>query len=84
MSDNASKLLQCTRRLRADPTSPDALFTLGVIYALEGHRAKALRFLRRLEALSPSYPGLDVLKERIHSLSSGGGSSASAGRGTAR
>ncbi len=83
MSDNASKLLQCTRSLRADPTSPDALFTLGVIYALEGHRAKALRFLKRLEVLSPSYPGLDVLKERILSLTSRG-RSASAGRRTAR
>ncbi len=65
MRENATKLLQCTRRLRSDPESADALFTLGVIYAVEGHWAKALKLLRRLEALMPSYPGLQRLKTRL-------------------
>lgn len=68
MREHATKLLQCTRRLREDPTSADALFTLGVIYALEGHWVKALRFLRRLEAVKPAYPGLKELKHRVLKL----------------
>ncbi len=68
MREHAGKLLQCARRLREDPASADALFTLTVIYALEGHRAKALRFLRRLEALVPAYPGLGELKGRVLKL----------------
>ncbi len=70
MRGNATKLLQCTRMLRANPRSADALFTLGVIYALEGHRAKALKFLKQLEAVKPSYPGLSRLKRRILKLPS--------------
>ncbi len=65
MRENATKLLQCTRRLRSDPESADALFTLGVIYAVEGHWAKALKFIRRLEDVKPTYPGLRRLKRRV-------------------
>lgn len=68
MREHAEKLLQCTRELRSDPTSPDALFTLATIYAAQGHRAKAMKFLRRLELTKPSYPGLEPLKKKIYGL----------------
>ncbi len=65
MVQYSAKILQCMRKLRSDPTCVDAIFTLGVIYASEGHRAKALKCIRRLEALQASYPGLRLLKEKI-------------------
>ncbi len=62
---HASKLIQCLRTLRYEPDSTDALFTLGVIYAEEGHRSKALRFLRKVEALEDAYPGLRRLMSKV-------------------
>lgn len=65
MLRHVAKLRSCVVALRSDPADVDALFTLGVIYAVEGHRAKALKYLRKVEALDPEYPGLDRLRERI-------------------
>lgn len=65
MTRNASKLLQCLRTLRYEPDSADALFTLGVIYATEGHRSKALRFLRKVQALEAAYPGLRRFMDKV-------------------
>jgi tetratricopeptide (TPR) repeat protein len=65
MLRHAAKLRSCVVALRANPADVDAIFTLGVIYAVEGHRAKAIKCLRKVEALDPSYPGLDRLRERI-------------------
>jgi tetratricopeptide (TPR) repeat protein len=65
MLRNAAKLRSCVRALRSNPADADALFTLSVIYAVEGHLAKALKYLRKVELLDPSYPGLDRLRERI-------------------
>ncbi len=65
MLRHASKLLQCLRTLRYEPDSTDALFTLGVIYAAEGHRSKALRLLRKVEALETAYPGLRRFMDKV-------------------
>ncbi|MFQ5838852.1 MAG: tetratricopeptide repeat protein [Thermoplasmata archaeon] len=65
MLRHRAKLLRCLVALRADPKDVDALFTLGVIYASEGHVAKALKYLRKVEAVDPFYPGLEHLKGRV-------------------
>ncbi len=65
MTRHASKLLQCLRTLRYEPDSTDALFTLGVIYASEGHRSKAIRFLRKVQTLEAAYPGLRRFLDKV-------------------
>lgn len=62
------KYLQCLERLRDDPLCVDALFTLAAIYAVEGHRAQALDYVRKAEFLDAEYPGLLLLKGRILAL----------------
>lgn len=62
------KYLQCLERLREDPLSVDAYFTLAALYAVEGHRARALACLRKAEFLDAAYPGLPQLKARVLAL----------------
>lgn len=62
------KFLRCLERLREDPLSADAFFTLAAIYAAEGHRAHAVEYLRKAEFLDANYPGLPMLKARILEL----------------
>lgn len=63
-----AKLLQCLRQLRYEPNDPDAMFTLGVIYAAEGHPGKAVRFLQKVQRIQASYPGLGRLMRKVLAL----------------
>ncbi len=53
-------------RLGADPEDADALFVLAASRAVSGLFADAARLLNRLVRLRADYPGVWMLKNRVH------------------
>ncbi|HYV08445.1 MAG TPA: hypothetical protein VEL81_02575 [Thermoplasmata archaeon] len=55
-----------SERLKLNPSDPDALFALAAAQATLDDAAGGVQTLDRLAALDPKYPGLWVLKTKLH------------------
>src|SRR5207247_4647753 len=55
-----------SERLKLNPSDPDALFALAAAQATLDDPAGGVQSLDRLAALDPDYPGLWVLKTKLH------------------
>src|SRR6266571_6514484 len=55
-----------SERLKLNPSDPDALFALAAAQATLDDAAGGVQTLDRLAALDPNYPGLWVLKTKLH------------------
>jgi len=53
-------------RLESDPDDADALFVLAASRAVSGMFAEAARLLNRLVRLRADYPGVWMLKNKVH------------------
>ncbi|MFQ6107597.1 MAG: ATPase domain-containing protein, partial [Thermoplasmata archaeon] len=56
----------CDVKLGRNPEDADALFVKGATYEKIGNHSRAIEILNRLTELDPRYPGVWILKAKIH------------------